>query len=46
VGVETRRRIHSPKQLHLALLSSIEPRRFEEYRKDELWIKSMDEELD
>jgi hypothetical protein len=45
-GVETRRRIHSPEQLHLALLSSIEPSNFEEANKDELWIKSMDEELD
>ena len=46
VGVETRRRIHSPKQMHLALLSTIEPNSFEEANKDEFWNKAMDEELD
>jgi hypothetical protein len=46
VGVKTRRRIHSPEQLHLALLSSIEPNNFEEDNKDELWVKAMEEELD
>jgi hypothetical protein len=45
-GVETRRRIHSPEQQHLALLSTIEPSSFEEANKDEFWIKAMDEELD
>jgi hypothetical protein len=45
-GVETRRRIHSPEQMHLALLSTIEPNSFEEASKDELWNKAMDEELD
>jgi hypothetical protein len=29
-GVETRRRIHSPEQMHLTLLSTIEPNSFEE----------------
>ena len=43
VGVETRRRILSSKQQHIALLSIVEPRSFEEYSKDEHWIKSMDE---
>jgi hypothetical protein len=46
VGVETRRRICSPKQTHLALLSTIEPNFFEEASKDESWNKAMDEELD
>jgi hypothetical protein len=46
VGVETRRRICSPEQQHLALLSTFEPSSFEEANKDELWIKVMDEELD
>jgi hypothetical protein len=45
-GVETRRKIHSPKQTHLALLSIIEPNCFEEARKDEFWNMAMDEELD
>jgi hypothetical protein len=45
-GVETRRRIHSPEQLHLALLSTIEPNNFEEANKDEFWKKAMNEELD
>jgi hypothetical protein len=33
--VETRRKIHSPEQTHLALLSTIEPNYFEEANKDE-----------
>jgi hypothetical protein len=36
-GVETRRRIHSPEQTHLALSSTIEPNCFEEANKDEFW---------
>jgi hypothetical protein len=44
--VETRRKIHSPEQTHLALLSTIEPNFFEEASKDEFWNKAMDEELD
>ena len=46
VGVETRRKIRSPEQTHLALLSTIEPNCFEEDNKDEFWNKAMDEELD
>ena len=34
-GVETRRKIRSPKQTHLSLLSTIEPNCFEEASKDE-----------
>jgi hypothetical protein len=45
-GVETRRKIHSPEQKHLTLLSTIEPNCFEEANKDEFWNKAMDEELD
>jgi hypothetical protein len=45
-GVETRRKIRSPEQTHLALLSTIEPNCFEEANKDEFWKKAMDEELD
>jgi hypothetical protein len=45
-GVETRRKIRSPEQTHLALLSTIEPNCFEEASKDEFWNKAMDEELD
>ena len=46
VGVETRKRIHSPKQTHLTLLYTIEPNCFEEANKDEFWNKAMDEKLD
>jgi hypothetical protein len=46
VGIETRRRIRSPEQLHLALLSLIETNSFEESNNDELWKKAMNEELD
>jgi hypothetical protein len=42
-GFETRRRICSPKQTHLALLSTIEPNCFEEANKDEFWNNAMDE---
>jgi hypothetical protein len=45
-GVETRRKICSPEQTHLTLLSTIEPKCFEEASKDEFWNKAMDEELD
>jgi hypothetical protein len=45
-GVETRRRICSPEQTHLALTSMIEPTYFEEASKDEFCNKAMDEELD
>jgi hypothetical protein len=35
VGAETRKRIRSPEQTHLALLSTFEPNCFEEANKDE-----------
>ena len=44
--VETRRKIRSPEQTHLALLSTIEPNFFEEASKDEFFNKAMDEEFD
>jgi hypothetical protein len=44
--VENRRKIHSPEQTRLALLSTIESNCFEEANKDEFWNKAMDEELD
>jgi hypothetical protein len=46
VGFETRRRTHSSEQMHLKLLSTIEPNNFEEASKDEFWNKAMNEELD
>jgi hypothetical protein len=45
-GVETRRKLCSPEQRHLALLSTVEPNSFEEANTDEHWIKAMEEELD
>jgi hypothetical protein len=45
-GVETRKRICSPEQTHLALSSTIEPNSFEEASKEEFFNKAMDEELD
>jgi hypothetical protein len=45
-GVETQRKLCSPEQRHLALLSIVEPNNFEESNNDEQWIKSMEEELD
>jgi hypothetical protein len=45
-GFDTRRRICSPEQTHLALSSTIELNKFEEASKDEFWNKDMDKELD
>jgi hypothetical protein len=45
-GVETQRKLCSPEQRHLALLSTVEPNSFEEANTDEHWIKAMEEELD
>jgi hypothetical protein len=43
-GVETRgsRRVSTPEQRHLALLSIVEPNIFEESSNDEHWIKAME----
>jgi hypothetical protein len=43
VGFETRKRINSLEQTHLALSLTIEPNSFEEANKDEFWNKAMDE---
>jgi hypothetical protein len=46
-GVQTRRKlIKDTKQSHVAFLSMIEPTNFEEARKEEDWIRAMNEELD
>eukprot|EP00253_Pinus_taeda_P024661 PITA_24661 len=45
VGVQTRRNIVGTSS-HLALLSTIEPQNVNQARKDECWVKVMDEELD
>jgi len=44
-GVETRRKLCSPKQIHIALLSIVEPNNFQEANIDEHWIKDIEEEL-
>jgi hypothetical protein len=46
VGVETRRKLHSPEQIHLALLPTVKPNSFEQANIDEHWIKYMEEEMD
>lgn len=44
--VQTRRRLaRSKEQVKFALLSQIEPKSYLEANKDEIWIKSMEEEL-
>jgi hypothetical protein len=46
-GVQTRRKlIKDTEQSHVAFLSMIEPTNFEEARKEEDWIRAMNEELD
>jgi hypothetical protein len=46
-GIETKgsKRVRTPEKKHLALLSTFEPRSFEEASNDEHWIKAMEEEL-
>ena len=46
-GVETRRRkqMQTPEQVHLSLLSIVEPKDVEEAKRDKHWIKAMEEEL-
>jgi hypothetical protein len=46
VVVEIRRRIPSPQQRHIALLSIVEPRSLEESINNEHWVKDIDKELD
>jgi hypothetical protein len=46
-GVQTRRKlIKDTEQSHVAFLSMIEPTNFEEARKEEDWVRAMNEELD
>jgi FtsZ-interacting cell division protein YlmF len=46
-GVQTMRRIiKDTKQSHIAFISMVEPKNFNEASKDVNWLKSMDEELD
>ena len=40
-----RRQVQTPEQVHLSLLSTVEPSNFEEARNDEHGIKEMEEEL-
>jgi hypothetical protein len=46
-GVQTRRRIiKDTEQSHIAFISMVEPKNFNEASKDVNWLKSMNEELD
>jgi hypothetical protein len=46
-GVHTRRRIiKNTEQSHIAFISMMEPKNFNEASKDVNWLKSMNEELD
>jgi FtsZ-interacting cell division protein YlmF len=46
-GVQTKRRIiKDTKQSHIAFISMVEPKNFNEASKDVNWLKSMNEELD
>jgi hypothetical protein len=46
-GVQTRRKlIKNTDQSHMAFISMLEPKNFNEARKDDLWVKSMNDELD
>lgn len=45
-GVLTRRRLaRESEQVNLCLLSKVEPKNFVDARKDDGWIKEMEEEL-
>jgi hypothetical protein len=46
-GVQTRRKlIKTTEQSHIALISMLEPKNFNEASKDDHWVKEMNEELD
>ena len=46
-GVKTRRKLlKESKQSHIAFLSMLEPKNFNEASEDKNWIKAMNEELD
>ena len=40
-----RKQVQAPEQVHLSLLSIVEPNNFEEDKRDKHWIKAMEEEL-
>ena len=47
VGVQTRRQLtEQTEEVYIAMLSQIEPKKFEEASKDKSWVKAMNEELD
>ena len=47
VGVQTRRQLtEQTEEVYLAMLSQIEPNKFEEASKDKWWVKAMNKELD
>jgi hypothetical protein len=46
-GVQTRRKlIKTTEQSHIAFISMLEPKNFNEANKDDHWVKSMNDELD
>jgi hypothetical protein len=46
-GVQTRRKIiKNTEQSHIAFISMLEPKKFNEASKDDLWVKAMNDELD
>jgi hypothetical protein len=46
-GVQTRRKlIKTTEQSHIALISMLEPKNFNEANKDDHWVKAMNDELD
>jgi hypothetical protein len=46
-GVQTRRKlIKTTEQSHIALISMLEPKNFNESSTDDHWVKAMNEELD
>lgn len=46
-GVQTRRQlVEKSKKVHIAMLSQIEPKNFEEASKDKIWIDVINKELD
>jgi len=46
-GVQTRRKLlKNPEQSHIAFLSMLEPKNFNEASEDKDWSKAMNEELD
>ena len=46
-GVQTRRHlVEQTEEVYLAMLSQIEPKKFEEANKDKNWVNAINEELD